>query len=89
MRVPPPSEPPASAAESGSVTINPQYVALAPGGAQRFQATALGGGAVYWMVNGIRGGNGYVGRVDANGNYSAPAQLPLSANVTVTAALAA
>jgi len=89
MRVPPPSEPPPSAAESGSVTISPQYVALAPGGAHHFQAAVQGGGALYWMVNGIRGGDGYVGRVDANGNYSAPGQLALSVNVTVTAALAA
>ena len=40
-------------------------------------------------MNGAQGGNGNVGTVDSAGNYSAPASLPQSLNVAVTAELAA
>jgi arylsulfate sulfotransferase len=83
---PPPGEPPPSAGQSGSVSISPQYAALAPGQTGRFQATVQGGAALTWLINGIQGGNSDIGTIDATGNYTAPTKLSLSANVTVTAA---
>jgi hypothetical protein len=64
-------------------------VAIAPAQTRRFEATVKGSAALEWLVNGIPGGNADVGTVDATGNYVAPAKLPLSTNVTVTAALVA
>jgi hypothetical protein len=52
-----------------------------------FQATVTGttNGAVTWEVNGITGGNSTVGTITAGGVYTAPAQVPNPASVTVTA----
>ncbi len=84
---PPPSTPPPTASQSGTVTITPSYVALAPGQSYSFKASASGGGALQWLVNGVAGGSSATGTVDAQGNYTAPAAMGLSENVTVTAAL--
>ena len=84
----PPSSPPPTASQHGSVTITPQYVALSPGQKFHFTATVAGGGKLEWLVNGLVGGNIIAGTVDSNGNYTAPALLPQSTNVTVTAAVA-
>ncbi|HEV2273125.1 MAG TPA: aryl-sulfate sulfotransferase [Acidobacteriaceae bacterium] len=84
---PAPAQPPQTASQSGTVTISPQYVALAPGGTEHFQATAQGGGSLTWLVNGVRGGSASAGTVDSKGNYTAPAHLQLSTNVAVTAIL--
>jgi hypothetical protein len=43
--------------------------------------------SVNWSVNGTTGGNNSVGTIDANGNYTAPANLPSPNTVTITAAL--
>jgi arylsulfate sulfotransferase len=83
---PPPSSPPPAAAQSGSVTISPQYVALAQ--KQKFQFSAGASGSVEWLVNGIQGGNGNVGTIGKSGNYIAPAFVVKSENVVITAALA-
>jgi hypothetical protein len=85
----PPSTPPPTSGQSGSITITPQYVALAPGQSFAFKATGTGGGQTEWLVNGTVGGNSIVGTVDASGNYTAPATVEQSENVTVTVALAA
>ncbi len=45
--------------------------------------------AVTWSVNGIPGGNSTVGTIDANGQYTAPANLPVPAAVAVEATSAA
>jgi arylsulfate sulfotransferase len=82
----PPSTPAPVAGQSGSVTISPQYVALAPG--QSFQFTATGGGQLAWFVNGTQGGSSSSGTVSSTGNYTAPASVTQSENVTVTVALA-
>ena len=42
-----------------------------------------------WMVNGAVGGNATTGTVDSSGNYTAPASISQSENVTVTVALTA
>lgn len=68
---PPPSSPPPVAAQIGSFSITPQYVALAQN--QKFHFAASAAGPVQWFVNGVRGGNGNVGIVDSSGNYSVPA----------------
>jgi arylsulfate sulfotransferase len=85
---PPPSIPPPTAEQAGSVTITPPYVALAQNQKFSFAATSSGG-AIEWLVNGVRGGNSTVGTIDASGNYTAPALVIKSDNVVVTAALAA
>ncbi len=85
----PPTGPPPSAGQGGSVTITPQYVALAPGQKFKFTATASGGGQLEWLVNGVVGGNATSGTVDTSGNYTAPASVSQSENITVTVALAA
>jgi hypothetical protein len=85
----PPSQPPPVASNNGTVTISPLYAALAPGGTVHFTATVAGGGQTEWLVNGVAGGSATTGTVDASGNYTAPASIPLSENVTVTVALTA
>ncbi len=87
--IPPPGGPPPTATQNGSITITPQYVALAPGQSVKFTATSSTGGAIAWFVNNIPGGNATVGTVDATGNYTAPANVLQVENIQVTAALAA
>ncbi|MGA7523753.1 MAG: aryl-sulfate sulfotransferase [Acidobacteriaceae bacterium] len=82
-----PTQPPPVAANFGSVTISPQYVALAPGESQQFTASSSTGGALTWLVNGVAGGSAAFGTVDSTGNYTAPGSLPQSINVSITAEL--
>ncbi len=77
----PPSSPPPTAVANGTVTITPQYAAVAPGQTFQFSATSSNGGAIQWSVSGG-------GSIDATGKYTAPATISNSENVTVTAALA-
>ncbi len=84
----PPQQPPPVAQQSGSVTITPQYAALAPGQTTKFAAQVSGGGTVEWLVNNVAGGNASVGMIDNNGDYTAP-QVSLSTNVVISAALPA
>jgi arylsulfate sulfotransferase len=83
----PPAGGPPSAGQSGSVTISPQYVALAPGQTFQFTATVTGGGQTEWLVSGMQGGNAVTGAVSSSGSYTAPASVDDSENVTVTVAL--
>ncbi|HKF50133.1 MAG TPA: aryl-sulfate sulfotransferase [Terracidiphilus sp.] len=76
----PPVGPPPTPVSNGTVTITPQVAAVAPGQSVRFTATASNGGAIQWSVSGG-------GSIDTNGNYTAPATVTQSENVTVTAAL--
>jgi arylsulfate sulfotransferase len=85
----PPSSPPPTAGQSGSISISPQAVALAPGQKFQFTASGTGGAQTEWLVNGVLGGSASTGTVDSSGNFIAPATLAQSANVTVTVALAA
>lgn len=82
-----PTQPPPVAANFGSVTISPQYVALAPGQTQQFTASSSSGGALTWLVNGVAGGSAAFGTVDSTGKYTAPGSLPQSVNVSITTAL--
>lgn len=87
---PAPSGPPPSAGQGGTLTITPQYVALAPGQKFQFSASASGGGQIEWLVNGATGGSNTSGTIDGSGNFTAPASSAVaqSENITVTAALA-
>jgi arylsulfate sulfotransferase len=82
-----PTGPPPAPQQAGSVTVNPQNAAAAPGQSIHFAAIVNGGGAVTWSVNGVAGGNPSVGTIDAHGNYIAPASVSQSENVVVQAAL--
>lgn len=83
----PPSGPPPSSGQGGTVSISPQYIALSPGQSFQFNATVTGGGETEWLVNGTQGGSGATGTVTASGDYTAPASVTQSENVTVTVAL--
>ena len=83
----PPGSPPPGAGQSGSLTISPQYAALAPGQSLQFTVTGAGGAAVEWMANGVAGGSSAAGSVSGAGDYIAPATVTQSVNVTVTVAL--
>ena len=75
-----------------SVTISPTAVSLAVGGGtQTFSATVTGSSntAVTWQVNGTTGGGPTVGTISATGVFSAPASVPASGSVTVSAVLVA
>jgi len=76
----PPTQPPPTPGQNGTVTITPQYAAVAPGQSFQFTAKSSNGGAIQWSVSGG-------GSVDQTGNYTAPASISQSENVTVTAAL--
>lgn len=84
----PPSAPPPTAGQAGSVTISPSVLALAPGQTYQFNASVSGTGQTQWFVNGTQGGSSATGTVDSSGKYTAPAKLAQSENVTVTVALA-
>ncbi len=84
---PPPKGPPPGSGQTGAITISPQYAALAPGQKIKFTAGNTGGAQTEWMVNGAVGGNSTTGTVDSSGNYTAPASVTQSENVTVTVAL--
>ena len=88
-QTPPPGGAPPTAGQSGSVTITPQYIALASGQSFKFSASASNGGQIAWLVNGVAGGSTTSGTIDSAGNYTAPAKVSQSENVVVTAALAA
>lgn len=75
----PPPGPPPTAGGDGTVTITPQYAAVAPGQIFKFSASASNGGAIQWSAS--------AGSIDQSGNYTAPASISQSENVTVTAAL--
>jgi arylsulfate sulfotransferase len=79
---------PGTPSQSGSVTISPTYVALSPGQKFQFTATAAGGGQIEWLVNSVVGGKPATGQVDTAGNYTAPAVITQTENISVTAALA-
>jgi hypothetical protein len=83
-----PTQPAPVAADNGSVTISPQYAAVAPGQKIQFSASSSTGGAIQWLVNGVAGGSSAYGTIDSSGDYTAPASLAQSANFTITAELA-
>jgi arylsulfate sulfotransferase len=79
-KTPPPSGPPPQPVQNPTITLTPEFVALAPGQGFKFVATASNGGTITWSTNS--------GTVDSSGNYMAPATVGQSENAVVTAALA-
>ncbi len=64
----------ASEAEPNAASISPKRAAVTGMQKQQFNATIVGGAGtgVSWEVDGIPGGDATVGRIDANGLYTAP-----------------
>lgn len=85
---PTPSGPPPSPTQEGSITLTPQYVALAPGQSFKFTAANSSGGTITWKAGDAAGGTSNAGTVDGSGNYTAPASVNQSTNFVVTASLA-
>ncbi len=76
-------------AQTGSVTISPQFAALGLGGTQQFTATvAGGGGTVQWVLTCANGANATCGSISSTGLYTAPTTVFQSQNATITAQLA-
>jgi uncharacterized protein (DUF1800 family) len=69
------------------VKVSPATAQVRDGGSQQFSALVTGSGntAVSWSVNGVAGGNGSLGTVNANGLYTAPGTLPNPNTVKVIA----
>jgi hypothetical protein len=72
---------------SVGVSVQPTSALVALGATQQFQATVTGStdDTVEWDVNGVANGNAISGTVSGAGLYTAPAVMPSSASVTVTA----
>ena len=70
-----------------AVSVSPATSAVEIGGTVQFTATVqnTSNTAVTWQVNDITGGNGTVGTISAAGLYTAPANVPSPATVTVKA----
>ncbi len=79
---PPAPPPPPTPVTTGTITITPTVAAVAPSQTFQFSASNSNGGTIQWSVSGG-------GSIDQTGNYTAPASISQSENVTVTAALAA
>jgi hypothetical protein len=70
------------------ITISPANPTVATGGSQQFSADVQNGPqAVIWEVNGTPAGNSTVGFMNSSGLYTAPASIPNSKVVTITATL--
>ncbi len=78
-----PSQPPPNI----TVQIAPSIATVLLGEPQTFLAIVSNttNTSVAWNVNGIPGGNAAVGTIDANGTYTAPANLPTPNSISVTA----
>jgi hypothetical protein len=78
-----------SSADAVWISVVPATANVELGAMQSFAAQVSGaqGSTVTWSVSGAGCSGAACGTVDANGNYVAPQILPLSQNVTVTAAL--
>jgi uncharacterized protein (DUF1800 family) len=70
-----------------SVLVTPATGTVRTAAQQAFTATVNGASnpAVTWSVNTVAGGNSTLGTIDANGNYTAPLNVPNPSTVTVTA----
>src|SRR5215469_17962044 len=70
-----------------SVSVSPTSATVLLGATQAFAATLTNttDTAVTWSVNGTPGGYAAAGTIDANGIYTAPANLPSPAAVLIQA----
>lgn len=79
------NSPPSS---SVTVSLSPETGTVLLGKTLRLTATVSGSSntAVSWCVNGVSGGNSTSGTISAEGVYLAPADLPASPTIKITAA---
>ena len=71
-----------------TVTVLPPTVSLPVGGTQQFTAQVQNSSSgVNWQVNGIANGNSSVGTINSSGLFTAPANVPSPATVTISAVL--
>jgi hypothetical protein len=70
-----------------TVTVQPASATLSLGQTQQFQATVTGtsNSSVNWTVDGVAAGNASLGTISAGGLYTAPAIMPASSTLTITA----
>ena len=82
-----PTTPPAQVA----VSVMPSAANVRAGATQPFTASVTGttNQNVTWSVNGVAGGNATSGTISGSGVYTAPASLPNSNAITISAASAA
>ena len=88
MSAPPKTQPPVAGV---TVTVSPTSANVRAGDSYTFQASVSGttNTSVTWSVNGTNGGTSATGTIDANGKYTAPANLPNPNTVNVKATSAA
>ena len=69
----------------------PSTANVRAGSTQQFSAsvTGLSSSTVNWSINVVSGGNDTLGKIDATGNYTAPASVPSPNTITVQASSAA
>lgn len=82
------SFPAAAGKKPTAVTVSPAQTSLELGANFKFTAKVTGSGAkkgVEWLVEGVVGGNDTVGRIAANGRYTAPTQATLPKQIHVSA----
>ena len=80
-----------SSSSGVSISISPTSVTLTTSATQQFTAKVQNASntGVNWQVNGGGGGNSTVGTISSSGLYTAPATIPPSGSVTITAVSAA
>lgn len=74
-----------------SISISPTSATLTTSATQQFTAKVQNASntGVNWQVNGFAGGNSTIGTISSSGLYTAPATIPPSGSVTITAVSAA
>ena len=72
---------------TAAISVSPSTVVLQAGYTLQFTATVghTTDSAVAWLVNGVQGGNSSLGTISATGLYHAPAVVPSSPVLTVSA----
>jgi hypothetical protein len=83
------TNPPPPPGVTVTVTPNPANVRLGTPQVFTPHVTGSTNAAVTWQVNGVAGGAAATGTIDANGNYTPPANIPNPSTVTVEAISAA
>jgi len=81
------AEQPTIASSEVAVSVDPPAVSLSVSQTQQFTATvtSTSNKNVTWDVNGVAGGTATVGTISSSGLYTAPAQVPSPAEVTINA----
>jgi hypothetical protein len=82
---PPTGKPPSG--QDISVTVTPASASVLLGNQATFIATVKNNSdtSVSWSVNGVPGGSAVAGTISSAGTYTAPLDLPVPANLVVTA----